>query len=422
MEVNPAQDSEITSDSSKQSADEDAISGQSDSTDEITQIFEEKLKLNEPSLVPVDLNSNGNNSPAPNDSSPPQNNASSINAVTLSATIESQGKQTTNVGQEEGRQKQKTVKQSKPANSNPITHDNSKSTSEEVPFPGNKQKTVTPVILMEQKAQSKSQKYQPRLNCTNSLVSLTIVTLLAICLGFIKVDFLLPSFDGWNNKISTSSNTFSHQAMELIDEMQKTFPFQKKGTWISFLSALNSVTEEEPSQPAVLLFVSGNAAMRTMQNIAQTLAINTNKLLHTTNSAKANFQGVTVKVDEIADLLRQDDTIKQELDEQIHSILSQSFSVILGPLEKIPPQAALLLHGYCDNFMAPFKKSVIILTATFDYEIPRNSKEVEQKLHSLWDPTLGIDKSASIVSRVANNVVFIEPETDSTPRNEIGRA
>lgn len=370
MEVNPAQDSEITSDSSKQSADEDAISGQSDSTDEITQIFEEKLKLNEPSLVPVDLNSNGNNSPAPNDSSPPQNNASSINAVTLSATIESQGQQTTNVRQE-----------------------------------GNQ-------------AQSKSQKYLPRCNCT----SVAIVTVLAICLGSIKVDFQLPSFDGWNNKISTSSNTFSHQAMELIDEMQKTFPFQKKGTWISFLSALNSVTEEEPSQPAVLLFVSGNAAMRTMQNIAQTLAINTNKLLHTTNSAKANFQGVTVKVDEIADLLRQDDTIKQELDEQIHSILSQSFSVILGPLEKIPPQAALLLHGYCDNFMAPFKKSVIILTATFDYEIPRNSKEVEQKLHSLWDPTLGIDKSASIVSRVANNVVFIEPETDSTPRNEIGRA
>lgn len=102
---------------------------------------------------------------------------------------------------------------------------------------------------------------------------------------------------------------------------------------------------------------------------------------------------------------------RNELDAQIHSILNQSFSVILGPLEMIPPQAALLLHGYCDNFMAPFKKRVIILTFTFMLKRPLSSAQLDH----LWDSTLGTDTSASIVSRVADNVVFIETETGSTP-------
>ncbi|EFX66564.1 hypothetical protein DAPPUDRAFT_229380 [Daphnia pulex] len=108
------------------------------------------------------------------------------------------------------------------------------------------------------------------------------------------------------------------------------------------------------------------------------------------------------------------ETIKKELDTRIRSIL-KSYSVVVGPLEKIPPGAAFILHSYCDNFEPPFKKRVIILTATFDSDKPLNSKQLEKRLHELWDHKLGEDKSASIVSRIANNVVFIEPETGSMP-------
>ncbi|XP_057372801.1 uncharacterized protein LOC130693632 [Daphnia carinata] len=238
--------------------------------------------------------------------------------------------------------------------------------------------------------------------------------------AIVALFFLLLSFFIYGK--STPSNT-SNDPIKVIDKMQKTFPFQKVETWISFLAALQSVTNDEPSQPAVLLFIGGNTpvAMRTMEHVVTTLAINTNELLHTTNSANANFKDITVQWDEITDLTQEDNAITRELDRKIHSILSKYSSVVLGSLEKIPPKAAMILHGYCDNFMAPFKRSVIILTAAFDYEMPRNSKEVERKLHSLWDPSLGIDKSASLVSRVANNVVFIEPETDSTSSNDIGR-
>jgi hypothetical protein len=122
-----------------------------------------------------------------------------------------------------------------------------------------------------------------------------------------------------------------------------------------------------------------------------------------------------VQVDKFLNLQNQEEIIKRELDTRIRSILNKSYSIIVGPLEKIPPEAALLLHGYCDNFEAPFKKRVIILTATFDSDKPLNSKQLERKLHRLWDPQLGKDKSGSLVSRIANNVVYIEPEIGSIP-------
>jgi flagellar basal body-associated protein FliL len=207
-------------------------------------------------------------------------------------------------------------------------------------------------------------------------------------------------------------------AMDLIDEMKHSFPLQKRETWISFLSALGSVIEnEEPSQPAVLLFIGGNTliATHTMQCIALILANNTNKLLPAMNSANDILSEVIVKVDKFVSFQNQEETIKKELDTRIRSILNKSYSVVVGPLEKIPPGAAFILHGYCDNFEAPFKKRVIILTATFDSDKPLNSKQLEKRLHELWDHKLGEDKSASIVSRIANNVVFIEPETGSMP-------
>lgn len=206
-------------------------------------------------------------------------------------------------------------------------------------------------------------------------------------------------------------------AMDLIDEMENDFPLQNKETWTSFLSALSSVVEqEEPSQPAVLLFVGGNTLIEThtMQCVALTLANNTNKLLPAMNSVNTVSSEITVQVDKFVNLQNQE-TIKKELDTRMRSILNKSYSVVVGPLEKIPPGAALLLHGYCDNFVAPFKKRVIILTATFDSERPLNSKQLESRLNTLWYPELDIDQSASIVSRIANNVVFIEPETGPIP-------
>lgn len=207
------------------------------------------------------------------------------------------------------------------------------------------------------------------------------------------------------------------QTMKFLEEMQNSFPTQPRKTWISFLSALSSVTEEEPEQPAVILLVGGNtaASILTMQCIADQLAAVTNRLFSILKFTNSFSTEVTVQVDS-KDLQKQEDIIKEELDAQISTILNKSHSIVFGPLENLPPRAALLLHGYCDNFMAQFKDRVFILTATFDFDNrPRNSEQVDRRLHRLWDSTLGPDQSASLVSRVANNPVFIEPESGPIP-------
>lgn len=211
------------------------------------------------------------------------------------------------------------------------------------------------------------------------------------------------------------------QTEQLVKQMSNYFPAQETRTWISFISALSSVIQENPSQPAVLLLVGENTveAIHTLQCIARQLALITNKLFSITNLYDGNLRKIelTVNVDEVATLFKnREEPMKKELDTRIRSILNQSHSVIFGPLEDLPPRAALLLHGYCDNFMAPFKDRVIILTATFDSnERPINSKQIDRRLHTLWNADLGKDKAGSLISRVANNPVFIEPESGSIP-------
>ena len=262
-------------------------------------------------------------------------------------------------------------------------------------------------------------KHQQKFSCLTYFKYVFIVLIIILGIG-VLLSFLsnhTTKTAGNQMKSDPVTDNDLNPAMELIDEMEHSFPLQKYETWSSFLSALTSVLRQvEPSQPAVLLLVGGHTLIetQTMQCVALTLANNTNKLFPPMNSVNVISSEITVQVDKFVHLQNQE-TIKKELDAQMRSILDKSYSVVVGPLEEIPPEAALLLHGYCDNFEAPFKKRVIILTATFHSDKPLNSKQLERRLNKLWDPELGEDQSASIISRIANNVVFIEPETGPMP-------
>lgn len=189
--------------------------------------------------------------------------------------------------------------------------------------------------------------------------------------------------------------------------MQQSFPLQMNETWWNYIAAFSSIMEDDPPQPAVLLLIGPNSpqGIETVQCVAERMARITNNLFDTSTSQ------VAVNVQEILRRQQKEDAIKEELDGRLRSVLNHSFSVVLGPLELIPPKVALLLHGYSDNFAAPFKKRIIILTATFSpTNLPAHSRQVDRMLSQLWDSDLGTDKSASLVSRVANSPVFIHPE------------
>lgn len=242
------------------------------------------------------------------------------------------------------------------------------------------------------------------------------------CLMMILLPFaIFCIYFGWESNTSLSQkrnfkslhSPSEQKGIQLIKRMKSLFPKQSHDTWINFYTALESVKEEEPSQPAVLLLTGENTSRstNTIDCIAKKFAEITNEFL----SDEPNHAEICIQIDSIAQLSKQqDEIVKREVDLRIRSILNQSNSIVLGHLEDLPPRAALLLHGYCDNFEAPFKKIVFILTATFK-DKPIDSKQVDRKLKDLWARELGSDKSASLVSRVANSPVFIEPEMGSLP-------
>lgn len=193
--------------------------------------------------------------------------------------------------------------------------------------------------------------------------------------------------------------------------MRSAFPNQSIDTWLNFKAAINSILEDDPSQPAVLLLVGSNSAesIKTVRCVAYRLAEITNKLLGKSPNE------VVIPIEDVLQLHDKEDAMKEQLERRIRSVLDNSFSVVLGHLDRIPPVAAMVLHGYCDNFGAPYKKSVIILTATFHPDkLPVDSGQVDLQLRNLWDKRLGPDSSASLVSRVANYPVFIQPDSTAS--------
>jgi len=62
-----------------------------------------------------------------------------------------------------------------------------------------------------------------------------------------------------------------------------------------------------------------------------------------------------VKHDTLKHLSTDPDTHKLILDDELHW-LNSSHSAVIHNLEKMPAETATLLHGFCDNDNAPYKR------------------------------------------------------------------
>ena len=241
------------------------------------------------------------------------------------------------------------------------------------------------------------------------LIFIFFLTALAVCVSSLGLYVFNVSFQPTNNpRLSNIAPTIPTGNEKLIiDEIkkiQKNFPNQSVEVWTNIFAALNSITMEDPPQPAVLLLISPDTdqAKETATCLSLRIATTANRLFNT--SAE-----MMIRADQVVQFPRKED-IRAELDKKMKAILEHSTAVIVSQLQEIPAYAALILHGYCDNFEALFKKRVIIITAAFGSETMKTQREVDRHLRQLWDAEIGIDKSASLVSRVANNLIFVQPE------------
>ena len=198
-------------------------------------------------------------------------------------------------------------------------------------------------------------------------------------------------------------------------KIQGQFPAQATDVWRVSMGAIGSILREDPEQPAVLLLIGSNTpeSDKTINCLARKLANTLNKLYN-------KSVDVVVNVRDVKRQGQSPEEVKEAVDLRMRTILEKSRALVVSNIQELPASSALLLHGYCDNFMAPFKDRAIILTVLFDpvYLQEKGKRKLrlqdqtDRLLRRLWDEELGADKSASLVSRVANYPIMVVPEPE----------
>ena len=191
-----------------------------------------------------------------------------------------------------------------------------------------------------------------------------------------------------------------------MEPLRSQFPAQTDRFWRIVVSALKHVlVEDPPTYPAIVLF----SVPQNQPKLGLCLSKNIIQRIKTV---------LKVTGDSYIDGTKLDDSspgrTKLDLDQRLHAVLNSSKTVILDHLEKLPAEAALLLHAYCDGDNAPYKKAVIFLVLhtprrTLETE-KRTDESVEQILVDLWKAELGEDEMPALQSRIANNIAIMNQE------------
>ncbi|CAL1548093.1 unnamed protein product [Lymnaea stagnalis] len=197
-----------------------------------------------------------------------------------------------------------------------------------------------------------------------------------------------------------------------IDSLEKMFPNQSKRFWNTFKASSRHILDDPNSDyPSVILMASQTYNGHIASCIAKLI---TQKFESVKPSKLAEF---TVADIDLFKMLSSGEQ-KKKLDEKLTETFRQHKSVILDNLQSLSPEAALLLHGYCDNDNAPYKDVMMVLILHVDPNAlkldPDGTNSVEKYLQALWTQGLHEDKVAALLSRVANNVVVINAEDDKT--------
>ena len=96
-------------------------------------------------------------------------------------------------------------------------------------------------------------------------------------------------------------------------------------------------------------------------------------------------------------------------------LTSGSQIAIVHHLELLHGESAMMLHAYCDNENAPFRRAIFILTLFVDQtssEVAETESFVEDRLKVLWGDMLGTNRFYPLVTRIAHSIAFMRPESN----------
>lgn len=191
---------------------------------------------------------------------------------------------------------------------------------------------------------------------------------------------------------------------EKVDELKGKYAEQNKRFWRVVKSCTRHIFDsQEVTYPAVLLMVSerGNAAQAAAlaEDVGQRFESILSEQASLSKAASLNLTVLPGKVEANKQKLDLDNWLKQKLNDS-HT------AVILHHLEILSPEAALLLHGYCDNDNAPYKRVMLILGLYLEQPVD-SPQAAELELKKMWMSKLSEDKVGALLSRVANNIALV---------------
>ncbi|XP_072016461.1 uncharacterized protein [Amphiura filiformis] len=201
-------------------------------------------------------------------------------------------------------------------------------------------------------------------------------------------------------------------------KLQQQFPSQNYRLWDVIGGACQSHIKNPPDlvNPVIILLAGSTGSATTFGCLATSLAFMFDDILQA--SQNPIIINGTVHHDEDSG-----ETKSKIHDQMTTGFTNLSKSAVIHNLDDLPPCSVIIFHSYCDNEFAPFKDAAIIHTvqvetnSTYLHALsPKDfDKVVSNHLRNCWEPCkehMTPDKQDAMLSRVANNIALVMPESD----------
>jgi len=195
-----------------------------------------------------------------------------------------------------------------------------------------------------------------------------------------------------------------------LTNLKMVFQNQTKSTFRDMYTAIIAGMQPDPEHPGVLVLLSGTAEQRTTACFA-------NHLLYTT----LQFSRTGTRVESVDPLIVKGEGFstqqgKADFHDTIDSKLAQFGGVAILGLERLTGDTAIALQGFADDSVAPYKRSVILMSLHGDVNkepVCDADAQAERLLAEYWQD-LGTDKVSALISRVTASVVKVQQESEET--------
>jgi len=241
----------------------------------------------------------------------------------------------------------------------------------------------------------------------NLRLTVAVVVIGCICLTSLVLGVFFQTAGPDPSVPPPKSDVTPEMFLHAFSNVRDSFRSQMSGFWGVVRAAVKPIVfRENPDQPAVFVLVAASDVRETASCFVHLFGRSISALLR----ARPPVEFAADAVSELPP-----ERVKRLLDDQLRVGLSSGSRIaVLHHLEQLHAESAMMLHAYCDNENAPFRRAVFILALFVDElssEISETDSFVEDRLRTLWGDVLGTNRFYPLITRIAHSIVFMRPES-----------